>query len=194
MKLGARHGWAAAMIAVILDALGCGGSGGGSGTDAAAACDQACTDAIAVRALRDAIKLVYNVTLQGKPVGAQDQSTPCPLGGSASVQGQATSNADQGATTVSLTYAFAQCAFSQTDTDPNQTFSVTLTGTVTENGTIAVQPSSTTSLQFKSDAMTFAGTVSTPAVDVAETCAVVLGQSGNEISGTLCGRTAGGTL
>jgi hypothetical protein len=189
MTLGAMR---VVVVAMILGALGCGGSGGSA--DAAAACDEACVDAIAVRALRDAIKLVYNVTLQSKPVGAQDQSTPCPLGGSASVQGQATSNADQGATIVSLTYVFAQCAFSQTDTDPTQTFAMTLTGTVSEHGTIAVQPSSTTSLQFQSDAMTFSGTVYSPAIDVAETCAVVLGQSGNDLSGTLCGRAAGGTL
>jgi hypothetical protein len=189
MMLGAMRGMAAAMI---LGALGCGGSGGSA--DAAAACDEACTDAIAIRTLRDAIKLVYNVTLQGKPVGAQDQSTPCPLGGSASVQGQATSNADQGTTSVSLTYVFAKCDFSQTDTDPNQTFAMTLTGTVTESGTIAVQPSSTTSLQFQSDAMTFSGTVYSPTIDVAETCAAILGQSGNDLSGTLCGRPAGGTL
>jgi hypothetical protein len=193
MTLVAMRGVVGAVAAaILLAALGCGGSGGAA--DAAAACSEACADAIAVRALRDAIKLVYNVTLQGKPTGAQDQSTPCPLGGSASVQGQATSNADQGVTSVTLTYVFAQCAFSQTDTDPNQTFVMTLTGTVTESGTIAVQPSSTTSLQFQSDAMTFSGTVYSPPIDVAETCAVVLGQSGNDLSGTLCGRSAGGTL
>jgi hypothetical protein len=189
---------------MVLGALGCASSNGsGDAVDAGDAgmtpvpsvpCDETCTDGIAIRSLRDAIKLVYNVTLQGKPVGAQDQSTPCPLGGTASVTGQATSNADQGTTSVTLTYVFSQCAFSQVDDNTEETFAMTLTGTVTEDGIIAVLPSSTTSLTFRSDAMTFSGSVYTPPIDVNESCAVVLGQSGNDISGLLCGRLAGGTL
>jgi hypothetical protein len=188
MKLYGRRMMAAAMAG----ALGCGGSAGKP--DAAAACGPPCADAIALRALRDAMKVVYNVTLQGKPVGAQDQTTPCPLGGSARVHGEATSNADQGTTSVSLTYEFMHCAYSETDTDPNQTLNMTLTGAVTEIGTIAVQPSATTSLRFESSAMTLSGTVYSPPMTYDQTCAVTLGQSGNDLSGTLCGRAAGVAL
>src|SRR4029077_12831626 len=119
------------LAATVVAVLGCGGS---SSPPDAAACGASCMDAIAVRALRDTIKDVYNVTLQGKPVGAQDQTIQCFLGGTAHVYGEATSNADQGTTTVSLTYDLVSCAYSETDTDPNQTFNMTLSGRVTENG------------------------------------------------------------
>jgi hypothetical protein len=176
------------MTAAIVAMLGCGGS---ASPPDAAVCGPSCVDAIAIRALRDAIKDVYNVTLQGRPVGAQDQIVPCLLGGTAHVYGTATSNADQGATTVSLTYDLMSCAFSETDSDPNRTFNMTLSGKVTESGTIAVQPSSTTALRFGSDAVTFSGTVYGPPVPYQQKCAVALGQTGNDVSGTLCGRVAG---
>ena len=48
-------------------------------------CDAECQDQIALRSLREGMKLVYNLTLQGKPVGPQDATVPCPLGGSAHV-------------------------------------------------------------------------------------------------------------
>jgi hypothetical protein len=183
-----------ASMAVIASLLACGGSGGGSSTTPP--CDAACQDGVAVLALRDAIKDVYNVTLQGKPVGPQTGMTPCPLGGTASVSGTATSNADQGTTTVNLTYVFTQCGFSAIDSDPTQTFDLTLDGTVTEVGTIAVQPSSTTALEFSSDAVSLEGTVyAGPAIPyTAKSCPLKLGQDGNELSGTLCGRDAGTTL
>jgi hypothetical protein len=187
----ARIGAGAALAA----AIACGGGGGGSSN--APTCDDACQDGDAMVALRDAIKLVYNVTLQGKPVGPQDQIAPCPLGGTAHVHGTAESNASQGTTSVSLTYDFAGCHFSQVSTAnaATQSFDLTLTGSVTEQGTIAVQPSSTTSLTFDSDSMTIAGTVSSPSIDYsAQACMVQLGQNGNNLSGSLCGRSAGVTL
>jgi hypothetical protein len=172
--------------------IACGGGGKGTPPDNAASCDQACLDGTALRALRDAIKLVYNKTLQGNPVGAQDNMTQCPLGGNAHVFGQATSNAEVGTTNVELTYVFTQCEYSETQSDPSQTFQVTMTGTVTESGTIAAQPSTTTSLQFQSDALTFSGSVEYPPIPYNEnTCVVVLGQIGSDLSGMLCGRMAG---
>jgi len=176
----------------MVAAVACGGSGGASSTPA---CDPQCTDGVALLALRDAIKLVYNVTLQGQPVGAQDKTTPCPQGGTAHVHGTATSNADQGTTTVMLTYNLSQCHYSQVDSDPSHAFDVTLTGSITEQGIIAVQPSSTTSLVLQSSSMTIAGQVYSPGIDYKETaCAVLLAQDGSNLSGTLCGRPAGVTL
>jgi hypothetical protein len=155
-------------------------------------CDQKCADADALRAFREILKLVYNVTLQGKPVGQHDETTPCPFGGSARVFGSATSNALQGATEVQLTYEFHQCAYHRTDTDPDQTYSIALDGAATENGTIAVQPSATTSIVLKSDALTFAGTVhdGPPKEFDQSACAVALVQDGNHLSGVLCKRDA----
>jgi hypothetical protein len=199
MRILVKHIGTLALVSAV--AAACGGGGGGSAPTPP--CDMACKDGVAVRSLRDAIKVVYNILLQGQPTGTGlDKTLPkgCPLGGTASVSGDASSNADQGATNVNLTYVFTACTFSETDTDPTQTFQMKLDGTVTESGVIAVQPSSTTALTFHSDAMTFSGTVYYPAISYAEgPCAVQLGQDGNDISGTLCEgtpreRSAGTTL
>jgi hypothetical protein len=186
--------WISFATTTLTVLIACGGGGGGS-PDAAAMCDQACRDAAAVRSLREAIKVAYNATLQGKPVGMQDQMTNCPLDGSAHVFGTATSNGAQGTTDVQLTYVFTKCTYSQTSSDPTQTFAMAITGTVMESGTIAVQPSATTSLQFHSSAMKFSGTVFYPPIPYqVSTCAVDLGQNGNDVSGMLCGRPAGVNL
>ncbi len=183
-----------ALVSAVAAACGGGGSGGAAATPP---CDMACEDGVALRSLRDAIKFVYNDTLQGQPTGTGlDETLPmgCPLGGTARVTGSASSNADQGETNVNLTYVFTACAYSETDTDPTQTFEMTLDGTVTESGVIAVQPSSTTALTFHSDSMQFMGTVYYQPMKYKETCAVQLGQDGNELSGTICDRDAGTTL
>ena len=83
----------------------------------------------------------------------------------------------------------------QKDDDPKQTYTMTLTGTATEKGTIAVQPSSTTSLDIASASMTFKGTVYDPPMDYgADACVLVLSQNGSQLSGTMCARTAGVAL
>ncbi|HEX7600029.1 MAG TPA: hypothetical protein VF316_00420 [Polyangiaceae bacterium] len=174
-------------------ALACGTSA--STADAAPPCDQACQDGIALRSLREGMRLLYNFALQGKPVGPQDAKVPCPLGGSAHVFGTATSNAVQGATDVQLTYALDHCAYSGTNTDPLRNYSVTFNGTVVETGTLAVQPTSTTALELSSDALDVTGTVHVPTVDYTATaCKLAVSQNGNTLSGQLCGRTAGVTL
>ncbi len=158
-------------------------------------CDQACQDTIAVRSVREGMKLIYNLTLQGKPVGPQDATVPCPLGGSAHVFGTATSNAVQGATNVDLTYVLDHCGYSQKDTDPKQTYTLTVNGTLTQKGTIAVQPSATTALVIGSDPLDVKGTVYEPAKDYdVAACKLALSQDGNQLSGQLCGRTVGVSL
>ncbi len=181
-------------VLAIAIAFACGG-GSGAKDAATPACDQACADGVALVALRGAMKDAYNYALQGKPTGAQDGMYPCPLGGTAHISGTATSTADQGTTNVNLTYVFAACVYNAIDSDPTQTFQLTLDGTLTETGAIAVQPSSTTSLLIDSDAMTFTGTVYAPPQPYDEkACAVELGQNGNNLSGKLCTRAAGATL
>jgi hypothetical protein len=185
---------APAAMAGLVAIVACGGGGGGS-SSTVPPCDPKCMDGVAVLALRDAMKTVYNVTLQGQPVGAQDKTTGCTLGGTARVHGTATSNASQGTTMVMLTYDFTGCRYSQVDADPAHAYDVTLDGSITEQGTIAVQPSSTTSLVLESASMTIAGKVYSPGVAYSETaCVVKLGQDGGNVSGTLCGRVAGVTL
>jgi hypothetical protein len=155
-------------------------------------CDARCEDSIALLALRETVKLVYNLTLQGQPVGEQDAETDCPFGGSARVFGTATSNPVHGATEVDLTYQLDTCAYLELDDDPRESYQMGFLGTLTQVGTLAVQPTATTALLMQSDSMSMAGTVHDPprrfsAID----CALELGQNGNDLSGTFCGRTAG---
>jgi hypothetical protein len=155
-------------------------------------CEEKCQDQVALRAVREMTKLAYNLLLQGKPVGEQDARSPCPLGGSVHVFGNATSNAAQGATEVDLTYEFAACAHMELDEEPDETYRVTLTGALTQVGTLAAQPTATTALIMRSDAMTLAGTVHDPPLAYeAEGCVLELGQDGNDLSGMFCGKSVG---
>jgi hypothetical protein len=164
-------------------------SGAGNSPAPPPPCDAMCQDNTAVRGMREILKLAYNVTLQGKPVGHHDESAPCPLGGSVHIVGDASSNAVQGTTFVQLTYTFDACAVLQVDPDPVQNYKITLSGVITESGTIAVQPQTTSSLVLHSDAVTITGTVYDPASNYdAEKCPMQLGQDGARISGTICGR------
>lgn len=183
---------ARALVFVFLVFVGCTST---ANAPVAKTCDAICKDEIALRSLRETLKLAFNLTLQGQDVGTHDETRPCPLGGMGRVFGTATSNAAQGATNVSLTYVFDHCAIQQKDNDVTQTYKMTFTGTVTEDGVLAVQPSSTTALRIKSADVTLTGTVYDPPVDYVETaCAIVVGQDGNRLAGTMCGRDVGLTL
>jgi hypothetical protein len=167
---------------------------GGCGDEAVAPkqCNQECLDSTALRGIRETLKLVYNLTLQGNPIGAQDESTPCPLGGRAAVSGNATSNADHGATEVALTYVLEACAYAQRDEEPEENYNLTITGSIVQQGTIAVQPTATSALIMSSEQLTLTGTVFDPPIAYqAEACALQVGQSGSNVAGTLCGRPAG---
>lgn len=155
-------------------------------------CDQACRDAVALRAVREMCKLMYNLTLQGKPVGAQDRTAPCPKGGTVHVFGEATSNASQGATEVKLTYEFAGCGYQQKDSDANKSYDVVVTGAISQEGILSAQSSTTTALIMKSSQMTVTGQVHDPAQAYeADRCYLEMTQNGSHVSGKICGRDAG---
>jgi len=180
-------GLATALLAVLL--LGCSGR---SSAQAAPPCDQACQDKVALLAIRETMKLAFNLTLQGKPVGAHDERTACPQGGTVRVYGSASSNAIQGATEVDLAYEFVQCGYLQKDTEPNENYDVVLNGKVVQKGTLAVQPTSTTALTMSSEALSVEGKVHDPPLPYAEkACVLTLGQDGNKLAGKMCGRTVG---
>ncbi len=195
-----------AIGAALALGLACGSAGP---SPSSPACDQACKDAVALRAFRETLKQVFNGALLSRPVGPQDQTYECsPFAGTAHVTGTVTSNANVGTNSVMLTYVLDHCRYVAVDTDPTQNYDMTLTGTAQEQGIIAVQPGTTTALSITSDAMTFSGTVYSPALpypadagsqgatDAAagQTCSVQVAQNGNQLSGMICGRTAGLTL
>jgi hypothetical protein len=96
---------------------------------------------------------------------------------------------------VSLTYELSACAYLERDDDPGDNYAMVTTGVITQEGILAVQPNDTTALVMASDAVTLVGTVYDPPIDyAAEGCVLALGQNGDQLSGTLCGRAAGAEL
>lgn len=178
--------FALALSALLL--LGC----GSDPVENARPCEERCRDNIAIRAVRETMKLVFNLTLQANDVGEQDETTDCPTGGSAHVFGTATSVPEQGATKVDLTYELTDCGYLERDDERDENYDVTISATLTQKGTLAVQPSETSALLIDSDSLTLRGTVSDPPLDYeAVECALDLTQNGDEVSGTLCGRSGG---
>jgi hypothetical protein len=192
----------------LLAAVGC---GAGPRPAAAPPCDQQCQDGVALLGLRTAMKLAYNFEVSTKPVGAQDGTAPCvsfdgSQAGTVHVFGTASVNAIQGASIVSLTYNFKNCLYSAPpDPTANQNFSLKMNGEVTEDGTLSVQPTSTTALSIgtvlddstmlPTESLSISGTVYDPPVDYAvSSCALSVIQDGNSVSGALCGRSAGFTF
>jgi hypothetical protein len=157
-------------------------------------CDDKCRDGIAIRSVREMAKLAFNILLQGKPIGTHDESSPCPMGGTVRVFGSASSNATQGSTEVELTYVFDRCGYLAQDDEPEDNYNMVVSGTLVQNGTLAVQPTSTTALVMKSDSIAFSGTVYEPPIDFNETCPLTLGQNGNSLTGTICARPASNDL
>lgn len=177
------------------------GCSAGAQPESAPPCEQSCQDGTALRGLRETMKLAYNVLIQGRPVGTQDGMTPCRSsdgseGGTVHVFGNATSNAVQGSSFVDLEYDFEACAYAAPpDATANQNYDLVVTGHVTQQGTLAVQPSSTTALLIDSDSLSLSGTVYDPPLDyVLSDCEVRVAQQGNRVSGVLCGRNAGFTF
>lgn len=185
-----QHAWPLSRLALVASCLVALASCGDSGArPAPPPCDAKCYDQIALRAIRESMKVAFNLTLQGKPVGAHDVTAPCPLGGRARVFGTATSNADQGSTFVDLTYVADECVILEVDDEPKENYRVTLSGTITQKGVLAVQPTSTSALSISSASVTLRGTVFEPAVPYeAVGCPLTVGQNGNRLTGTLCGR------
>jgi hypothetical protein len=178
-----RH--ASALVVTVL--AGC----GGSNTRAAPPkiCDAECQDEIVVRGVREMMKLAFNLTLQGKPVGDHDLTVPCPLGGRVRVVGNATSNAKQGSTEVNLAYTFEACKYLSKNANPEETYDLAVSGTVKQNGIIAIQPTATTALGFECASLDATGTVYDPPISMdTKMCSLRLQQSANRLAGSLCER------
>ncbi len=171
-----------------LGAAGC----GSEAASPAAPCEQECQDAIALRAVRETMKFMFNITLQAQPVGAQDVTEDCATGGRARIHGDASSVPEQGATRVDLTYEFEECGYLERDDERDENYSVNIGAVLTQRGTLAVQPSATTAIVIETDSLTLTGTVSDPPISYsALECSLTLSQNGDELSGTICGRAAG---
>lgn len=190
-----RFGGAAARLAALLGALVALGCSDAGSVAEPRVCDEGCQHDTAARAVREMLKLVYNLTLQANPVGSQDETTPCPAGGSARVSGEATSDARQGATLVRLDYRFSGCVYLQRDEEPHENYLIELSGSIHQQGTFAVQPNATTAVIMSGADLSLRGSVYDPPLAYEQRgCALQLGQSGDRLSGTLCGNIVGAEL
>jgi hypothetical protein len=86
--------------------LGC---SGGNRPAPPPACDQACRDSVALRALRVGMRFAYNFAIQSKPVGMQDEMVPCIPSGTVHIVGDGQSDPMLGTSTLDLTYTFTNC-------------------------------------------------------------------------------------
>jgi hypothetical protein len=179
---------AATVLATVVPLVHC--SATAAPAPKAPPCDQKCQDGVAIKAIRETMKLAFNLTLQGKPVGAHDETRPCPFGGSVRVYGTATSNAIQGATEVDLTYELDGCGYLFRDDDPDDNYTAKLSATITQRGILAVQPTATSAVIMGSAAVRYEGTVYDPPIDYNVDCPLELAQNGNTITGRICGRDA----
>jgi hypothetical protein len=188
---GSKHRKSAILARVVwlaLFATACGSEDASPATP----CEEECQDAVALRAVRETMKFMFNITLQAQPVGEQDVTEACATGGSAHIFGSASSVPEQGATLVDLTYELDECSYLERDDERDENYSVTISAVLTQRGTLAVQPSATTAIVIESESLTLSGTVSDPPIDYsANECPFTLTQNGDELSGTICGREAG---
>lgn len=183
----------ALLVSALLLTAAC-GSGGKSTPPPA--CERSCRDDVALRALRTMLKLAYNATVAGRPVGAQDASFPCPYGaGSVHVYGTATSNNQQGSTFIGditktppepLIYEFDGCRYLQRDAESDQNFDMVLDGSVGELGTLAQQPTATTALAFTGTDLHLYGSVYDPAYAYDERWNFASVQNGNDVGACIC--------
>jgi hypothetical protein len=168
--------------------LGC---ASGNAPAAPPACDQPCRDSVALRALRVGMRFAYNFAIQSKPVGMQDEMVPCIPSGNVHIVGDGQSNAMLGTSTLHLTYTFTNCVNpAPQNTTPERNYKLTMNGTVSETGTLAMG-GPTTALKLHGTGMGFSGTVYDPPVDYVEMdCVVDASQDGNTMTGEVCGRMA----
>jgi hypothetical protein len=153
------------------------------------ACEQACQDGVALRAVREMMKFAFNDTFQSQSPGFHDLTTEKFLQGSARVFGTVDSNAEQGVTDVKLlTYVFTQAVYPKKEDDAEENYVIGLEGTITQEGKMAVQPSSPTALKMKSESLAIAGTVYDPPIKYLQMgCKLEMLQNGNSVSGMFCG-------
>lgn len=126
-----------------------GGTAGGSTAATDPVCDQTCQDYLVSLGLVDTVTLAYNQSIAGTPVGTEDVTAPCPLGGSVHITGTTNYSPDNGISNVDLTYAFENCKNS------DSLYQLTFTGSVRQYGTF--KNDGYTALTYTSESLTVAG-------------------------------------
>jgi len=159
--------------------------GSGSSRYVPPKCDQGCQDYLVAWALDDTIWFLWNQKLAGRPVGAQDISGACPLGGSVHVTG--TDSVADGTTTTDIVFELDGCEYN------DQLFDLTFTGSVSMEGSLN-GTAMTTAEVFSATELSVQGSLDwldDPTID--QSCEVTFSQQGagdsSELAGRVCGRS-----
>jgi hypothetical protein len=150
-------------------------------------CDQGCQDYLVAYALNDTLWFAWNQKLAGKPVGMQDTTASCALGGSVHITGFDEVLAS-GATSTDMLFSFADCA------NANQTYDLTFSGEVSMEGSLDPNVDFA-ALTFSVPQLEVRGALDwldDPEID--QSCPVNFSQQGTGDSFALAGRVCGRTF
>ena len=127
---------------------------------------------------------IYNQNLAGKPVGYQNISTFCPLGGNVTITGTTGYSSTTGITTVTLNYSMTNCVVSHMAGAISAT--LTLDGTLDENGSFS---DDFTSLTYLANNLSMSGTLQRegyPDGLIDEICDVNINRTSSGVSAEIC--------
>jgi hypothetical protein len=146
-------------------------------------CDQGCQDYLVGWALDDTIWFLWNQKLAGHPVGVQDITGACPLGGSVHVTGM--DSVADGTTTTDVQFQLTACENS------NRQYDLTFSGNVSMQGSFNGATNFTAEV-FSAPGLDVSGALhwlDDPAIKQA--CDVTVSQKGGGMSSALNGRVCG---
>jgi len=123
------------MISAVISGCGSSGSSSPSSNTPAAPAEfsQSLLDSDTVWAINNGTMQIYNDNLAGHPVGTQNLTANCPLGGTVQITGTTQFSNNTGITTVNLTHAMTNCRVTKTSAS-GTTVTLTLTGSVEQTG------------------------------------------------------------
>lgn len=158
------------------------------GTNEQSSNSQGTNDYNAATEIYNTLRAIYNQDVVGKPGGATDISSDCPVSGKVHITGTIETPAATMVSTEALVYDLQACE------SADSTFSLTLTGKVSETGTFN---SSNLALSEKSDSLTASGFVNNGATTQIddEACPLAIAANMNgptsavTVGGLLCSRT-----
>ena len=138
------------------------------------------SDATVVYGLLDSLVFLYDQNLIGRPVGGQDSTDDCPLGGTVHITG---TTAESESAVIDLVFDMAACANTGSDYD------LAFTGAVAWAGSF--KPTGYKALSATADPLRAEGEAA--GLDVDESCALAVTDRGEDgevssVSGEWCGR------
>lgn len=138
----------------------------------------------------DTVSQIYNINLAGRPTGAQNITTTCPIGGNVAITGTTGYAQNNGITTVDLIFTMTGCN-SQRHLSNNIDTSVILNGTITFKGSFNTA-TNYNATNYQSESLKIKGTIKSSDGEEAtidESCKFAATITNDTVSGTICSRS-----